>query len=535
MTLTVLTDDEIRLLLENLTPDDLTNFRDDLRAALHLYSAGTQTSTHQPERTSVHSEATGATTLFMPSASPAGQGVKVVTLSSAKTQDGDDDKDSATTPPVIKPTGAITLFSPQGTPLGILHASTLTAFRTALASLCLVSKRDTIRKITVFGCGEQAYWHVRLTLMLRGSTIRHVNLINRRFSQSCKTILKRFYSIPSSTKTREGWNECTFGVLTPGYGEYERLLREQVQGADIIFCCTPSTLPLFDAGILTEHEARRKGRLIVAIGSYTPEMREVPVELIRQATKVQESKLHFHKHAREGGVIVVDTLDGALKEAGELIEAGVEPKQLVELGELVMLHRIALSEDEEMVQSPEDSASSVISSIDFEKMEIASQSSGSTGATGSNSNSSGSHFSIPSAMSSVFGNKERRSSGGGGSGSRTSSPTRKSLKASIFHRRVNSSSHEDYEKSSLASPTGEESPTTPQVADHELLQQHRLSSETKKKSKKENSDANRLAGWLQKGNVIYKSVGLGLMDLTVGLHVIKYAAERGIGSQIEGF
>jgi len=77
-----------------------------------------------------------------------------------------------------------------------------------------------------------------------------------------------------------------------------------------------------------------KGRLIVAIGSYTPEMREVPVELIRQATavKVHTRRHLFHKHEDivEGGVVIVDTLDGALKEAGELIEAGLEPRQLVE-------------------------------------------------------------------------------------------------------------------------------------------------------------------------------------------------------------
>jgi len=44
-----------------------------------------------------------------------------------------------------------------------------------------------------------------------------------------------------------------------------------------------------------------------------------------------------------------------------------------------------------------------------------------------------------------------------------------------------------------------------------------------------------LARWLQYGNVIYKSVGLGLMDLTVGMHLIQFAKEKGVGSHIEGF
>ena len=233
---------------------------------------------------------------------------------------------------VIRPTGAISLYSKTGSPLGFLHATTLTAFRTALASACLLIRRNTVRTITVFGCGEQAYWHVRLALLLRGSTIRHINIINRRFSDRCKLILKRFHAVPAAIKAREGWADAEFGILTPGYGEYARLLKDQVRAADAIFCCTPSTEPLFDPAILTSHEGRRKGRLIVAIGSYMPRMREIPAELLHQATRGHEKghHYHFHKHALEGGVVIVDTLDGALKEAGEIIAAGLTPQQLVE-------------------------------------------------------------------------------------------------------------------------------------------------------------------------------------------------------------
>jgi len=329
MPLAILSDAQIRGLLENLTLQELMGFHGILRAALHEYSTQTQSSAHQPERTSVYSSTTGATTLFMPSSSPVGNGVKVITLTTA---DGTSEfTNREDPPPVIHPTGAITLFSPQGELVGLLHASTLTAFRTALASLCLVAKRASVRTLTVFGCGEQAYWHVRLALLLRGDTIRQVNFVNRRFSPSCAAVLKRLYAVPAEVKAREGWTECTFGVLTPGYGEYERLLEKQILEADIIFCCTPATEPLFRGAWLTTHEARRMGRLIVAIGSYTPRMRELPNDIIRQAVRPHETgHRHFHKHVVEGGVVVVDTLDGALKEAGEIIDAGLLPTQVVE-------------------------------------------------------------------------------------------------------------------------------------------------------------------------------------------------------------
>lgn len=41
--------------------------------------------------------------------------------------------------------------------------------------------------------------------------------------------------------------------------------------------------------------------------------------------------------------------------------------------------------------------------------------------------------------------------------------------------------------------------------------------------------------WLQRGNVIYKSVGLGLMDVTVGGDLVKLADERRIGTIIDNF
>jgi len=55
----------------------------------------------------------------------------------------------------------------------------------------------------------------------------------------------------------------------------------------------------------------------------------------------------------------------------------------------------------------------------------------------------------------------------------------------------------------------------------------------KEKEKKSNSDA--LCKWLRSGNVVYKSVGMGLMDLVVGESIVKLAKERGVGSFVEGF
>lgn len=194
-----------------------------------------------------------------------------------------------------------------------------------------MAKRNRVQTITVFGSGEQAYWHIRLSLMLRGATIRNVHLLTRRFSDSAKQILQRLYAVPADVKQREGWTEAQFALLTPGYGDFVRLQREHLLAADVIFCCTPSKEPLFDHTILTSGDGRRKGRLIVAIGSYTPDMIEIPVEVLHKAVKTHApGTRHFSKHAVEGGVVIVDTLDGALTEAGEVIQGALTPNQLIE-------------------------------------------------------------------------------------------------------------------------------------------------------------------------------------------------------------
>ncbi|KAI8960446.1 NAD(P)-binding protein [Daldinia sp. FL1419] len=478
MSLTILSDDQISGLLESLSYDEAQGFLDTLRNALHEYSTGTQSIKdgiiHQPERTSVHSNTTGATTLFMPSISALGHAVKVVTLSSPSA-----DKMADTMLPPIRPTGSVTLYSPQGPPIGFLHAKTLTAFRTALASSCLLVKRASVRTLVVFGSGLQAYWHMRLALMLRGDTIRQVYIINKAFSDSARDTFKKIYGIPQEIKQREGWEQAQFSLLTPTYGEYDRLLKEHMRAADVIYCCTPSTEDLFDASILTSHEGRRKGRLIVAIGSYKKEMRELPRELLLQAIKTHTPRhLHYHKHAAEGGVIIVDTLDGALKEAGEIMEAGLQPTQLVELGELVMIHRLAKEEEEALVSQSPTEVSSINESV--EKLDL-----GSSG----------------SAMSTVFGSESGSSApGDGGKRSSSRSPSRRgsSFSLPLHHRRSSSQGTVD-------------------------------------ESHKRQSGRDNLARWLSVGNVIYKSVGLGLMDLVVGFEVVRLAKERGLGSYVEGF
>lgn len=80
MSLTVLSDDQIQGILENLTSDELDEFRHELSGALHEFSTNTQVTDEGlyqlPHRMKTIHPSSKATTLYMPSCGPNGMGCK---------------------------------------------------------------------------------------------------------------------------------------------------------------------------------------------------------------------------------------------------------------------------------------------------------------------------------------------------------------------------------------------------------------------------------------------------------------------------
>jgi ornithine cyclodeaminase len=86
---------------------------------------------------------------------------------------------------------------------------------------------------------------------------------------------------------------------------------ELVAAADVICCCTTAREPLFDGDLVADHAC------VVAIGSHEPDARETDDRLARRATVVVESRA------------------SALREAGDVIAAGLGSDDVVTLRELV--------------------------------------------------------------------------------------------------------------------------------------------------------------------------------------------------------
>ena len=416
-------DSEVRSLLLTLSRDEVMHLQKELAESLHEYSTGAQAtsacaSKNQPKRSSIPAS-NNQTTLFMPASTTTSRGMKIITLanpsahspsastttfsstssgsshlSSHRSQTPPSSHDSSSpslqhsssqsssTPSVSSlmqsnstssqtptgsqspslsslkltesssiassqnttPHGSLTLFTPCGTPYAFLAVEEFTAFRTALASTLIFNRRQHVHRITVFGAGKQAAWHIRLALILRGSEIHHVDIVNRSSTRALQ-LMREIYTAPEWADLRTANDKLRFSVVSANHGEYDRMLKEHVRGSDAIFLCTPSLTPLFPAEFLTSPEGQRKGRYISAIGSYRPHMVEMHPDILRHAV-APNHKNHHHKHATRSGVIVVDSLEACLKEAGEIRQAGLGAEQLVEVGELIMVKKAALKEIE---------------------------------------------------------------------------------------------------------------------------------------------------------------------------------------------
>ena len=173
------------------------------------------------------------------------------------------------------------LLDPQtGAVKARMEANYLTDLRTAATSAVATDllARDDAETLGVFGCGRQAAAHLAVLPRVRNF---------RRFLV-CGPARKS--NIPPNTSEFCRKMNDEHGIAAQPV-DAERCVRE----SDVICTCTNSPTPVFDGRRL------RVGTHLNLIGAFQPETREVDDETVRRSR------------------IVVDTYDGALAEAGDLL------------------------------------------------------------------------------------------------------------------------------------------------------------------------------------------------------------------------
>ncbi len=174
------------------------------------------------------------------------------------------------------PAGLVLVFGADGSPIGVVDGPTITSIRTGavsgLATQLLTS--DQPKTLAMLGAGAMAFDQIEAIRAVR--RVERVLVWSR--SESKATALARRVE-----------------------GEAVADAGEAVAQADVVSCATPAVQPLFD------ESAVRAGTHINAVGAFTPDMVEVPGEVVKRA------------------YVVVDDVDAAAAEAGDLIQAGREP------------------------------------------------------------------------------------------------------------------------------------------------------------------------------------------------------------------
>lgn len=298
----VLCDSDVSYILKGLNATALISILRKLSTSLQEFSTS-PAKIHQPLRQSI-STTNGFTTLFMPSSNTILTGIKTVTLNTTNS---------------ASPKGTLTIFDETGELQGVLNAEELTGFRTALASMILFLNRAqagaSIQNIVFFGTGRQAKWALSLCMSLIPG-LQNISIVGRSTLERTRGALLDARRLNEATEWSLSSPDCKFVTLAPQNDpNFDENLKNVVEASDAIFCCTPATTPLFPTQYLTPG----RDRYISLIGSYKPDMKEIdPLYLRREDVK-----------------LVVDSKEACLVESGEIIQAGLQANDLIEIGEIV--------------------------------------------------------------------------------------------------------------------------------------------------------------------------------------------------------
>lgn len=196
---------------------------------------------------------------------------------------------------------AVLVFDPQtGRAIALLEGSSLTAIRTGAAggaAIDLLARQES-KVAAIFGAGAQAR-----TQLEAACTARPIETVFL-YARNAEKVL----AFAAEMKSKTFVTKDVRVALSP---------REAIEHADIICTATSSSQPVFDDVDV------KPGTHISAVGSYTPEMQEVPAETLQRAK------------------IFVDSRSASLEEAGDLIQpirAGLfdESRICGELGEVIL-------------------------------------------------------------------------------------------------------------------------------------------------------------------------------------------------------
>jgi len=241
-----------------------TELVDAIEKAFLIYEKGEY---HMPER--MHIDLSGNTLLLMPCFTKRKFATKLVSLFP---------ENSKQNKPVLY--GTVILNEGEtGEPLALINGAKLTAMRTAAVggtAIRWLSSRDT-KSLGIIGAGIQGIHQALFALNER--KIDYINVFD------------------PNTETEKVFKHSIYDYYNSVSIKYCKSSEEVLEQSDAIIMATTATRP-----VLPDNPDKLKGKCFIAIGSYKPEMKEIPESLFKMVDQ------YF-----------IDT-DHAMIESGDLID-----------------------------------------------------------------------------------------------------------------------------------------------------------------------------------------------------------------------
>lgn len=180
----------------------------------------------------------------------------------------------------------------------VLDGPTVTARRTAAVSILGLRtlRPGRVRAVALLGTGVQAIEHARMLTEL--GEIEHLHLVGRTPAQA-QAMAERLRRLNGATGDA--------GPSCPAVQIHAQArLEDALDAVQAVITLTSSERPVLPEGL-------RSDLLVIGVGAFRPQMAELPPGLLR---------------ARP---VIVDALDGARAEAGDLIQAGLDWQRVTEL------------------------------------------------------------------------------------------------------------------------------------------------------------------------------------------------------------
>lgn len=273
------------------------------KAAMAYYTSG---KTAIPLRTNVDVQKAEGQALFMPGSIEGEDalGVKIISVFPKNVE-----KNLPSVPAIM-----VVMDTETGFVKGMMDGTELTRMRTGAlsgAATDLLAKKDA-GVFVMIGTGGQAASQLESVLAVR--PIQKAYIFNRK--------LEKAEAFVDGVKEEM----ASYGATLIPVDDLSKVLPE----ADVVTAVTTATEPVFDADLI------KKGCHINGIGAYTPDMVELPPEIVARADK-----------------IYLDTIDGVINEAGDIIKPlrdGLVEKKDVEreIGGVVLGELEGRESDEEI-------------------------------------------------------------------------------------------------------------------------------------------------------------------------------------------